>query len=412
MARHADPESDCSITRGEVPSSGLQQDARPLAPGARVAPASSWRALMVMCVALGLASAAHSGRAEPVIATANAGFSAPPWAAPLPGGELELLAQATDVSDDDSDDPISGGADIVDDAVPASKPAPTAEPEDSEREQEAAAKREAAEARKQAAEERRAAAAAKREEQAAKRREQAEARKAAAAEKREQAAKARAAAAEDRKLAAAARKEAEAAKREELATKRREAAAARKEAAAAKREELALAKRAKAEAAAAKREEQAAAKREAAQAAAAKREEQAAAKREAVAAAQAEREQEAKAKREAAEAEREQEAAAKREAAEATRAKREELAAAREAADANPSSSGAGVGTLRINSRPWAHVFVDGSLVGNTPQLGIYLKPGAHEVRLVNPQFAMQKTFKIQMHAGESLTRSENLEEP
>jgi hypothetical protein len=66
---------------------------------------------------------------------------------------------------------------------------------------------------------------------------------------------------------------------------------------------------------------------------------------------------------------------------------------------------------LRINSRPWAQVFVDGRLVGTTPQLGIYLKPGAHQVRLVNPQFAMQKAFSVQVRAGESVTRSENLED-
>src|SRR5262249_39759262 len=127
------------------------------------------------------------------------------------------------------------------------------------------------------------------------------------------------------------------------------------------------------------------------EAAAAQREELAAAKREAAEA----REEAAAAKREAAEAKRREAAAA----ADAAQAKKEELAAAKNA------------GTLRINSRPWAQVFVDGSLVGNTPQMGIQLKPGAHEVRLVNPQFAMQKTFKVNVRAGESVTRSENLAE-
>jgi transposase len=50
-------------------------------------------------------------------------------------------------------------------------------------------------------------------------------------------------------------------------------------------------------------------------------------------------------------------------------------------------------------------------LIGTTPQLGIQLKAGAHEVRLINPQFAMQKTFKVDVRAGESVTRSENLGE-
>jgi hypothetical protein len=67
--------------------------------------------------------------------------------------------------------------------------------------------------------------------------------------------------------------------------------------------------------------------------------------------------------------------------------------------------------TLRINSRPWSQVFIDGRAVGNTPQLGISLEPGTHSVRLVNPEFSMIKTFKLTLHAGENVTRVETLEE-
>jgi len=66
--------------------------------------------------------------------------------------------------------------------------------------------------------------------------------------------------------------------------------------------------------------------------------------------------------------------------------------------------------TLRINSRPWSNVFVDGRLVGTTPQLGVSVAPGKHTIRLVNPDFEMTKTFTVHVAAGESLTRIETLE--
>jgi hypothetical protein len=68
-------------------------------------------------------------------------------------------------------------------------------------------------------------------------------------------------------------------------------------------------------------------------------------------------------------------------------------------------------GILRINSRPWAQVFIDGRLVGYTPQRGINLTPGEHAVRLVNPTFAMSKTLHVRIAQGQQVTRSEMLEE-
>lgn len=67
-------------------------------------------------------------------------------------------------------------------------------------------------------------------------------------------------------------------------------------------------------------------------------------------------------------------------------------------------------GTLRINSRPWSHLYLDGRLVGSTPQVALSVSAGAHRVRLVNPQFAMSKTFSVVVGAGESVTRVETLE--
>jgi hypothetical protein len=66
---------------------------------------------------------------------------------------------------------------------------------------------------------------------------------------------------------------------------------------------------------------------------------------------------------------------------------------------------------LRINSRPWSQVFIDGKLIGNTPQLGIQLSAGKHSVRLVNSEFGMSKTIALKLGAGESVTRVEILSE-
>ena len=67
-------------------------------------------------------------------------------------------------------------------------------------------------------------------------------------------------------------------------------------------------------------------------------------------------------------------------------------------------------GMLRINSRPWAHLYLDGRLVGSTPQVGLSVSAGEHSVRLVNPQFAMSKTFSVVVGPGENVTRVETLE--
>jgi hypothetical protein len=75
-------------------------------------------------------------------------------------------------------------------------------------------------------------------------------------------------------------------------------------------------------------------------------------------------------------------------------------------------TSGSGsTGTLRINSLPWAQVFIDGRMVGYTPQRGIKLTPGEHDVRLVNTSFAMSKALRVRITKGEQVTRHEILEE-
>jgi serine/threonine protein kinase len=62
-------------------------------------------------------------------------------------------------------------------------------------------------------------------------------------------------------------------------------------------------------------------------------------------------------------------------------------------------------GTLRVNSRPWSRVYIDGRLVGNTPQMQLSLAPGWHTVTLVNPDFGLQKVVTIRIKPGELVTK-------
>lgn len=67
-------------------------------------------------------------------------------------------------------------------------------------------------------------------------------------------------------------------------------------------------------------------------------------------------------------------------------------------------------GVLRINSRPWSRVFVDGEPVGDTPLRAVIVKPGLHEVRLVNPTFDVEKTFDMYVASGGVATHVELLD--
>ncbi|MBX3250264.1 MAG: PEGA domain-containing protein, partial [Myxococcales bacterium] len=71
-----------------------------------------------------------------------------------------------------------------------------------------------------------------------------------------------------------------------------------------------------------------------------------------------------------------------------------------------------GSGTLRINSRPWSQVFIDGRLIGNTPQMNISLASGRHQVTLVNPDFNIRHTITVNVSAGETVTRIVDLPMP
>jgi hypothetical protein len=234
----------------------------------------------------------------------------------------------------------------------------------------------------------------------------------------------------DRAERAKARKEAWAAKREAARQARAEKAQARKEAA----EERHAAAKAKHEEAHAKYVAAMQARKEAAEekkAAAKSQHEEAHAKY--VAAMQA-RKEAAEEKKEAAKAKREEAHAkyvaamqARKEAAEARReAKHHKSEDSSPVQDAAPASSSAfdseavasasapamgGGGTLRLNSLPWAEVYIDGRKVGNTPQRALSVSPGEHDVRLVNNAFDMVASFHVRVNKGQSITKGVMLEE-
>ncbi|MBX3270073.1 MAG: serine/threonine protein kinase [Sandaracinaceae bacterium] len=60
-----------------------------------------------------------------------------------------------------------------------------------------------------------------------------------------------------------------------------------------------------------------------------------------------------------------------------------------------------GTGTLRVQTTPWSQVYVDGRLIGNTPQMNIPLPAGRHQVRLVNPDFDIRETVTVTIRAGQ-----------
>jgi len=74
-------------------------------------------------------------------------------------------------------------------------------------------------------------------------------------------------------------------------------------------------------------------------------------------------------------------------------------------------AAGAHGGTLRVNSRPWAQVFVDGRLVGNTPQTALQLNAGNHQIKLVNQPMSLTKSFSVSIKAGQMVTKVLNLAE-
>jgi serine/threonine-protein kinase len=60
---------------------------------------------------------------------------------------------------------------------------------------------------------------------------------------------------------------------------------------------------------------------------------------------------------------------------------------------------------LRVNTRPWSQVSIDGKLIGNTPQMNLQLPAGTHTVVLSNPEFGVTKSLVVTIKPDETVTR-------
>jgi serine/threonine protein kinase len=75
------------------------------------------------------------------------------------------------------------------------------------------------------------------------------------------------------------------------------------------------------------------------------------------------------------------------------------------APEAKPAAPMRGSGVLRINTRPWSTISIDGVPVGNTPQMNIKVSAGTHTVTLENPQFGVKQKLTVTIRPGETVTR-------
>jgi hypothetical protein len=73
------------------------------------------------------------------------------------------------------------------------------------------------------------------------------------------------------------------------------------------------------------------------------------------------------------------------------------------------SAEPASKGTLRVNTRPWSQVFIDGKAYGSTPRMNIALPAGAHVLMLVNDEFSVKKTVDVTIEPGKVETVILNL---
>jgi serine/threonine-protein kinase len=74
-------------------------------------------------------------------------------------------------------------------------------------------------------------------------------------------------------------------------------------------------------------------------------------------------------------------------------------------------AGGGGTGTLRVQTRPWSKVLVDGRLVGTTPLMNVPVSAGHHTLTFVNDDFGIRKSVKVQVEDGQTLTQVLNLTE-
>ncbi|GAB4299165.1 MAG: hypothetical protein Kow0090_14630 [Myxococcota bacterium] len=66
------------------------------------------------------------------------------------------------------------------------------------------------------------------------------------------------------------------------------------------------------------------------------------------------------------------------------------------------------MGTLDLNSKPWAYIWIDDKELGKTtPLLNYPLPAGEHKIRLFNSDFKFERTFTITIKAGEKSSHQE-----
>jgi len=68
-------------------------------------------------------------------------------------------------------------------------------------------------------------------------------------------------------------------------------------------------------------------------------------------------------------------------------------------------------GTLFVNATPWGSVYVDGRLVGNTPQANLPVPPGVHVLRVVRDGFVPWER-EVRLRSGETLRITDIVLEP
>ncbi len=77
---------------------------------------------------------------------------------------------------------------------------------------------------------------------------------------------------------------------------------------------------------------------------------------------------------------------------------------------AAPEKSAGGEGYLRLGSKPWTNIGVDGKETGlHTPQTQLKLGAGSHRITLTNPQFNIKETFSVDIKPGETTTMIKDL---
>jgi serine/threonine-protein kinase len=66
-------------------------------------------------------------------------------------------------------------------------------------------------------------------------------------------------------------------------------------------------------------------------------------------------------------------------------------------------------GLLRLNTEPWAKVFLGAKELGITPLLDIKLPPGRHQLKLVNDKQGLTRTITVVITAGKTTSIVKNL---